>query len=122
MGVRAERMKGKEGEGRTHGRVCLGDTSSHTTEQTSSSGRNTHTDDGVLNLARREEEDGTLGRCFDPGLVAGREMVIKRAGERAANGTRWKARMSAPLSSHKRTREGESKRERAGRTQGIRPW
>lgn len=65
-GVRDER---EAGEGRTHGRVRLSDTSSHTTEQTSSSGRDTHADDGVLDLTRREEKDGTLGRRFDPGLL-----------------------------------------------------
>lgn len=50
----------------THGRVSLGDTTTHTTEQTSGSRVDTGTDDGLLDLSGSKQEDGTLGRGLNP--------------------------------------------------------
>jgi hypothetical protein len=51
----------------THGRVCLRKTTSHTTSDTGDEVGSTEALCVVLSLGGDEEEDGTLGGCFDPG-------------------------------------------------------
>lgn len=58
----------------THRGVCLGDSAGHTTQQSGNSRVDAHAKRLLLDLGRGEDEDGTLGGCFDPCL--GRHQLI----------------------------------------------
>ena len=58
----------------THSSVCLCKTSDHTTSNTSNESGSTEVACVKLGLGCDEEEDGTLGGCFDPG--PGNETLI----------------------------------------------
>jgi hypothetical protein len=53
---------------RTHGRISLEDTATHSTEQTSGARTDAGVDGGALNLRRGQEQDRALGRRFNPSL------------------------------------------------------
>lgn len=51
----------------THGSVCLRNTTSHSTQETSRSGTESSRPSDLVDLSSSEEQDGTLGRRLDPG-------------------------------------------------------
>lgn len=50
----------------THGSVCLRNTASHSTQETSRSGTESSRPSDLVDLSSSEEQDGTLGRRLDP--------------------------------------------------------